>query len=105
MPSEGSHRVQYMGFFSFLPLFKLVLGLLCLGKTSSVAFNIKLVLRMYWEKMDLQNVPLVLYWHEEAPVHIVAQLRRSSWMSLDNLWGIWLHWERTSECILLYGKP
>lgn len=47
---------------------------------------------------------MVLYWHEEAPVHIVAQLRRSSWMSLDNLWGISLHWERTSECILLYGK-
>lgn len=38
-------------------------------------------------------------------MHIVALLRRSSWMSLDNLWGIWLHWERTSECILLYGKP
>lgn len=43
-----------------------------------------------------------LYWHEEAPVHIVAQLRRSSWMSLDNLWGISLRWERTSECILLF---
>lgn len=25
--------------------------------------------------------------HEEAPVRIVALLRRSTWMSLDNLWG------------------
>lgn len=29
-----------------------------------------------------------LYWLQEAPVHILAQLRTSSWMSLDNLWGI-----------------
>lgn len=98
-----------LGPFSFFwkgAPFKLVLGLFCLGKTCSAAFNIKLLLRVYWEKRTCKNVPLngPILAHEEAPVHIVAQLRRSSWMSLDNLWGISLHWERTSECILLYGK-
>lgn len=51
-----------------------------------------------------QNGPYIGPWRK-APVHLVAQLCRSSWMSLDNLWGISLHWERTSECILRDGKP
>lgn len=87
-------------------LFKLAVILLCLGKTCSAAFNIKLLLRMYWgKKRTCKNVPLCgSILARGGPVHIVARLRRSSWMSLDNLWGISLHWERTSECILLYGK-
>lgn len=37
-------------------------------------------------------------------MHFVAQLRRSSRMSLDNLCGISLPWEGTSECALLRGE-
>lgn len=106
---RGTTGVNTWTFFIFAffgsPL-KLVLGLFGLGKTCSEAFISKLLMSVTGKK-DLQNPyqlkgPILA--HEEATVHIAALLRRSSWMSLDNLWGSSLHWERTSECILLNGK-
>lgn len=61
-----------------------------LGKTCSVAFIVKLSFEVYWEigpgkKVRPKDPRLAL---EETPVLNVAHLHRSSWMSLDNMWGI-----------------
>lgn len=58
----------FLFFFLKGALFKLALCLFCLGKTCSAAFNIKLLLRVYWEKRTCKMYPwMVLYWHLRRP--------------------------------------
>lgn len=47
----------FLFFFLKGALFKLALCLFCLGKTCSAAFNIKLLLRLYWEKRTCKMYP------------------------------------------------
>lgn len=82
VPSEGSYMLQHSGPSTFGPLIKLA-PYLCLGKTCSVAFRERLL----GGCPGPNQTPTGLYWHQQAPVLILAQLRTSSWMSLDNLWG------------------